>query len=405
MTDMKYHYTATTRDGKVENGVIDARNSGEAADQIRQAGLMVVSLKKETGSLADFLLGFGGVTNVVKVTFAKHLSLMIRAGLPIDESVRVLRDQAQGRFRRVLSKVLQNVESGRPLSEGFAEYPGVFSELFIATVRAGEASGTLEESMNDLALQLAKSYELQRKIRGAMIYPIIVLTAAAGIGIGLAYFVLPKVISLFQSITVQLPLTTRLLIGLSRFLVAHGTAFFLGVAFTVIVIVQILKLKPIRPFTHYVLLKLPVFGKLAQNFNLANFARTMATLLKSGLSIGDAFQITSNTLRNVRYKKALLRVREATETGIPASTTLEEFPKLFPAITSRMIAVGERTGNLEDTFGYLAEFYEDEVDNMTKNLSTILEPVLLIVIGLFIAGIAIGIITPIYNFVGSISQL
>ena len=177
---MKYKYTATNRQGKIETGTIDAGDSGAAAEHIRASGLMVVSLKKESGEWQNRLLGIGWVPNVVKVTFAKHLSLMIKAGLPIDEAVLVLRDQADGRFRRVLSDVLKTVQTGRPLSDAFADYPAVFSELFIAAIRAGESSGTLEESLNDLAGQLSKSYELQRKIRGAMIYPVVVLAAAGG---------------------------------------------------------------------------------------------------------------------------------------------------------------------------------------------------------------------------------
>lgn len=402
---MKYKYTATNRQGKIETGTIDAGSATDAAEQIRSSGLLVVALKKESGQWLAALAGVGWVPNVVKVTFAKHLSLMIKAGLPIDEAVMVLRDQADGRFRRVLSDVLKTVQTGRPLSDAFADYPGVFSELFIATVRAGESSGTLEESLNDLAEQLSRSYELQRKIRGAMIYPVVVLAAAGGIGVGLSLFVLPRVIKLFESITVKLPLATRMLLATSRFLVSHGVLFFAALAVGAVGLYNFMRWKPVRPASHGLLLKLPVFGKLAQNFNLAIFARTMGTLLKSGITIGEAFQIASNTLRNARYKKALLRVREGVETGAPASTVMEEFPKLFPSITSRMIAVGERTGKLEETFKYLAEFYEDEVDVMTKNLSTLLEPVLLIAIGLTVAYVAIAIIAPIYNFIGSIERL
>lgn len=402
---MRFKYSATTPQGKVEHGVLDAPDSATAAEQIRSSGMLVVSLKRDRGASFTSLLGVGWVPNVVKVTFAKHMSLMIRAGLPLDEAVSVLADQAQGKFRRVLGQVLKAVEGGRQLSDAFAEHPRVFSELFISTVRAGESSGTLEEALDDLAAQLTKAYELQRKIRGAMIYPVIVLAAAAGIGMGLSLFVLPKVISLFDSITVELNLATRILIGFSRFTAKSGPAFFAVLIAAFIGLVQLLRLKPVRPYSHRILLRLPVFGKLIQNYNLAVFARTMATLLKAGLTIGDAFEITSNTLHNVPYRLALLRVREGTETGIPASTVLEEFPKLFPAVSTRMLSVGERSGKLEETFQYLAEFYEDEVDNMTKNLSIILEPVLLILIGLTVAFIAIAIITPIYSFIGSINRL
>jgi len=402
---MRFKYSATTAQGKIENGTIEAGSSMEAAEQIRSSGLLVVSLRRDAGGTFANLVGIGWVPNVVKVTFAKHMSLMIKAGLPIDEAVRVLADQAQGRFRKALMGVLAAVEGGRQLSEGFAQYPNIFSELFIATVRAGESSGTLEQSLDDLAVQLNKSYDLQRKIRGAMIYPVLVLVAAAGIGMGLSLFVLPRIIGLFDSITVELPLATRMMIGFSRFMVAHGGPFTAAVIVGVFALVQFLGWKPIRPFSHAVLLKAPVFGSLARNFNLAMFSRTMATLLKSGITIGDAFEITSNTLRNARYKRALLRVKQGTETGVPASTVLEEFPKLFPSIVTRMLAVGERSGKLEETFQYLAEFYEDEVDVTTKNLSTVLEPILLIFIGLTVAYIAIAIITPIYNFIGNIERL
>ena len=402
---MRFKYSATTAQGRIENGTIEARSSDEAAEQIRATGMLVVSLRRDAGGSFVNLLGIGWVPNVVKVTFAKHMSLMIRAGLPVDEAVRVLAEQAQGRFRKALMGVLKAVEGGRQLSEGFAQEPRIFSELFIATIRAGESSGTLERSLDDLATQLTKSYDLQRKIRGAMIYPVLVLTAAAGIGMGLSLFVLPRIIGLFDSITGELPLATRLMIGFSRFMVAYGVPFIIGLAFFIFGLVQFLKWKPIRPFSHGILLKLPVFGKLTRDFNLAMFARTMATLLKSGITIGDAFEITSNTLRNARYKRALLRVQKGTETGVPASTVLEEFPKLFPSISTRMLSVGERSGKLEETFQYLAEFYEDEVDVATRNLSTVLEPILLIVIGLTVAYIAIAIITPIYNFIGSIERL
>ena len=402
---MKFKYSATTQKGRVEAGELEARDAEEAAEQVRASGLLLISLKRERGRSLFDLLGVGWVPNVTKVTFAKHLSLMIKAGLPIDEAIRTLAEQSQGRFRRAMEGVLKAVETGRQLSDGFAQYPRIFSDLFVATIRAGEASGTLEKSLDDLAVQLTKNFELVRKIRGAMTYPILVMVAAGGVGIGLSLFVLPRVIGLFQSITVQLPLGTRLLLGFSGFMARYGVQAVAGFALGVFALVQFLRWRPIRPASHAALLAVPVFGTLARNFNIAMFARTMGTLLRSGIPIGEAFQITSDTLRNERYKAALRRVRAGTETGVPASTVLEEFPRLFPSITTRMLAVGERSGKLEETFQYLAEFYEDEVDTTTKDLSTVLEPILLIVIGLTVAYIAVAIIAPIYNFIGSIERL
>lgn len=402
---MRYLYVATTREGREERGAIEARDAASAAEQVRHMGLMLITLKRDRSDFLSNALGVGWITNVVKVTFTKHLALMIQAGLPIDEAIRILRDQATGRFRRVLSDILKSVESGRPLSDALAQHPSAFSELFVATVRAGELSGTLEGSFKDLAVQLTKNYDLRRKVRGAMIYPILVISAAVGIGVGLSIFVLPRVLKLFESITVQLPLSTRILVGFSNFLAHNWIPFFLGVVIAIVALWYFLQLRFVKPVSHALLLKMPLFGRLVRNFNLAIFARTMTTLLRSGLVIGEAFKICSETIRNVRYKKALLVVKDKIETGAPSSTVLEEFPHLFPTTATRMIAVGEHTGKLEDTFGFLSEFYEDEVDAMTKNLSTILEPALLLIIGLAVAFVAIAVIMPVYNLINSIERL
>lgn len=402
---MRYRYVATSKGGKVESGVLEASDASEAGDQIRRAGLMVVSLRKERRSLLMKALGLGWVSPVEKVTFAKHLALMIKAGLPLDESVTVLREQAAGAFRRVLDDIGRVVETGRPLSEAFAEHPRVFSEFFISTIRAGEAGGTLEKSLDDLADQMVKGYELRRKVRSAMTYPVIVLAAAFILAFTLSLYVLPRIIRLFESITIVLPLSTRILLSGSRFLVENGLVAFPLAVIAVIAAWRVLRLRALRPYSHRVLLKLPVAGKFSRRFNLAVMARSLGTLLRAGVNIGEAIVITSDTVRNARFAVSLRAAKDEVEKGIPLSAALQDRPDLYPPIVTRMIAVGEKTGRLEETLFYLAEFYEDEVDAMAKNLSTLLEPVLLIVIGLMVAGIAISIIAPIYNFIGSIERL
>lgn len=238
-----------------------------------------------------------------------------------------------------------------------------------------------------------------------MLYPIIVIVAALSIGISLSIFVLPQVLKLFQSITVKLPPSTRALMAFSQFMTRHGLLALAAAIAFIFVLWNVLRLKPVRPYYHAFILRLPIFGTLTKNYNLAAFARTMHTLLRSGLAIGEAFKITSDTLNNESYKRALLTVRDAIETGAPASLVLEEQSRLFPPTATRMLGVGEKTGKLEETFNYLAQFYEDEVDTTTKNLSTVLEPVLLIVVGLGVAFVAISVILPIYGFIGNINSL
>ena len=402
---MQYRYVATTRDGKVETGLLAAEDANAASEQIRNAGLLLVSLKRKRGSLAETALGLGTVSQLQKVTFSKHLSLMIRAGLPINESVGVLAEQVKGSFRKTLLSIQETVESGRPLSEAMGEHPKVFSEFFIAAVRAGEQGGTLGESLQELAEQMTKSYELTRKIRSAMTYPIIVVVAATTLAITLALYVLPRIITLFESITVTLPLSTRVLLASSNFLVNHGAiafpVFFVGLIF----IWRFFKLKWVKPYSHAVFLKIPFFGNFTREYNLAVFSRTMGTLLHSGINIGEAIQISANTVRNYRFRIALLRVKDEVEKGVSMASLLADYPNIFPPLVSHMISVGEKTGRLEETYEYITQFYEDDVDSMAKNLATLMEPILLIIIGLFVAGITISIIAPIYNFIGNIDRL
>lgn len=402
---MQYKYVATTREGKVETGLLTAEDTKAAGEQIRAAGLLLVSLKKKRESILESLVGIGSISPLEKVTFSKHLSLMIRAGLPIDESIGVLTEQVKGPFKKILDAVYETVQSGRPLSEAFAEHPKVFSDFFISAIRAGEQSGTLGESLQDLAEQMTKSFELTRKIRGAMTYPIIVVVAAVTLGMTLALFVLPKIINLFESITVDLPLSTRMLLASSSFMVEHGAIAVPGIIGLSILFWRFLKLKKVRPYSHYVYLHLPFFGKFTKEYNIAIFARTMGTLLRAGINIGEAIQITSNTVRNERFRLALANVREEVEKGVSMASLLADHPKVFPPLVSHMISVGEKTGRLEETYDYITQFYEDDVDGMAKNLATLMEPVLLIIIGIFVAGITISIIAPIYNFIGNIDRL
>jgi len=350
----------------------------------------------------DLSIGGTGLTD--KALLAKHLSVMQQAGLTITESLAIVEDSARGRMKHILAAVKKSVESGNSLSDSLKRFPKVFSGIFVSAVYAGETSGTLSENLKTLADQLAKEKELNAKIKGAMLYPIFILAASLVLGLTMSFLVLPKIIPLFEGLKTTLPPTTRALIAFSHFVGNHGTALFFGIVFGVIFLLWLIKQKFSHPVTHWILLNAPIIKKIVRNTNLARFSRTLGTLLKSGLNIDEALGITRTTVGNYYFQNVIEEAGERVRKGTTLAENLAEHEKLFPRMTTRMIRVGEESGNLEDTLAYLAEFYEAEVDNSTKSLSTAIEPILLLGIGLVVGFLALSIITPIYNITGNIQQ-
>ena len=346
---------------------------------------------------------FGQVSLSDQVLFTKHLSIMIKAGLSLKESVETIKDQTSSKkFREILDDLTNRLDNGESLGESLAKHPRIFSNLFINMIRLGEESGTLEGNLEHLTLQLEKSNDLRKKIKSAMIYPIFILVAALGLGAALVFFVLPKLLPLFKSFDIELPLPTRILLGISEAFQNYGIFILIGVVFLSAIIILISRIKAVKKFNARLLISLPIIGPISRNTNLIQFSRTLGTLLKSGVSIITALDITANTLPNLIYQEVLKETSIKVQRGESLENYLHLNPKLFPPTVSRMVAVGEKTGNLEETLLYLAEFYEKEVDNTTKNLSSILEPILLIFIGIVVGFVAISIIMPIYQITSGI---
>lgn len=349
-------------------------------------------------------VSFGRVNLAQKAILAKHLALMLNSGLTLTESLAVAIDSAGGAMKSALKKVAQSVQSGASFSTALGLHPKIFSGVFVSAVYAGERSGNLATNLVNLSRELEKERVLMAKVKGAMIYPVIVLVAAVLLGLGIAFFILPKITPLFKGLQINLPWTTRALIWIADFLDKNGLVFFLTFAAAIIFLLWLVRQKFMAPITHWCVLRLPVFGRLAKNLNLARLAGTLGLLLKSGVNIDEAFAITERTLGNFYYRFALRRVSGDVGRGLKLSESLEQFPRFFPLIFTRLARVGEVSGKFEDTFFYLADFYEDEVDNAAKSLATALEPLLLLFIGLVVAGLALSIITPIYEITGNIKR-
>lgn len=358
--------------------------------------------KKNKKSILQSDIEIGGAGLEQKALFAKNLSVMLRSGLTVSGALDIAQDSAKGKFHRIIKGISKSVESGHSLSEAFSFYPKVFSGLFINITKSGEASGNLDESMENISAQLEKEKELVSKVKGALVYPVIILIASILLGGAMVFFVLPKITPLFEGLNMDLPASTRFLIWFSNFVQEYFFILLSGFVFALVFLIWLLKQRFVKPLTHWLILKTPVVNRVSRGTNLSRFCRSLGTLLKSGLNIDEALDITASTLNNFYYKKAILKASKGVSRGSKISENLKYHKGLFSNIVIRMIKVGEESGRLEETLEYLADYYEADVDNSTKSLSTIIEPVLLLLIGLVVGFLAISIITPIYNITGGI---
>lgn len=349
-------------------------------------------------------ISLSGVSLGQRTLLARHLAIMLKSGLSLTESLRIVQDSARGALRNILDHVVRSVTSGRSFADALSDHTKVFPGLFISAVRAGEVSGTLETNLEHLALQLEKDRAIVSKVKGALVYPIIVLVATVVLSLVIAFFVLPQIIPLFVGLKMKLPVTTQMLIAFSLFVQQNGVPFLISLVIGIVFLLWLMKRPFVRPVTHWFFLKIPIVKQITQSSNLARFSRTLGMLLKSGLRIDEALEIMKQTLENVYYKAAMHELGLRVTKGSTLYEILNQYPHLFPIVLVHMVRVGEESGKLEDTLLYLGDYYESEVDAATKALSTAIEPALLIFIGLAVGFLALSIITPIYNITGGVKK-
>jgi type IV pilus assembly protein PilC len=346
-------------------------------------------------------LGYIFSTEIVE--FFKNLSLMAESGIPLNEAFGVLQDQARSAtFKKFLQQTKLQLEQGLSLSEALLPYQAYIGELAINIIRAGEVNGTLEQNFKYIAELLTRRRELKQRIQSALLYPEIVLVMAFLIGGGISIFILPKLIPLFTALHVDLPLASRILLHVSLFLQKSGLLAMVGVVVGVLVLYFMTGIKVVRWFLDTLVLKIPFFGRLAQNYQLALFSQLFQTLFRSGLTIKEALQVTTQAMTNVRYRQILEKTSKRLVTGIPLSTILNTYPSFFPQNVISILSVGERSGKLDESLQYLSVYYDNEVDVQTKRLPTFVEPILLLCIGFIVAFIAMAIIAPIYEITSGI---
>lgn len=346
---------------------------------------------------------FRRVPILEKVLFARYFGLMLRAGLDVKRSLATLEEQTRSRpMREALQTVYQGIERGQTLAEGMESFPNVFSLLFVSFIRVGESTGRLQEALEILAQQLQKEYDLRRAIRGGMMYPAVILVALVTVAVTMMIFVIPKLVEVFEGFDVELPLTTRILIAMSGFSQTYWYLVLIGLFSFVALLWLLLRVKSIKDAVFHALLFTPVIGSIMQKINLARFSRNLSSLLSSGVPFIESLQILGTNTPHPSYAKIFAAAEDHVKQGKVLSDFLLDFKRLFPPLVTNVIRVGEETGELSTVLKEVALFYENEVDQTMKNLTSILEPILMIGIGLAVGALAVSIISPIYGLVNVI---
>ncbi len=405
---MKFRIQIRKDGSQNETRVVEAPSRFDVYNQIKNEGGSVVSIEEQTGfslgALSRFNISIGtGIKRIEIIRTAKNLSAMLGAGLSISRALSVIERQSSNKsFKKVSTGLSDAVKKGSSFNEALAAYPKVFPEIFVAMVRAGEESGSLTSSLNVVALQMERSEELIRKVRGAMIYPAIVITAVIIVGILMLMYVVPTLTSTFESLGAKVPLATRIIVALSNFIVAHSLIVLMMIIGLVVGSIVFVRSKFGSRIVLSVALHFPVIGELVRETYTARASRTLSSLLSSGVPVLNALSITKAVVHAEIFADVIEEAEKHVKKGGLLSTSFAEHTKLYPVLMSEMLFVGEETGKVAEMLKQIAEFYETDVAEKTKDLSTIIEPVLMIIIGIVVGIFAVSMIAPIYQLSSAI---
>jgi type IV pilus assembly protein PilC len=403
---MKLKYKIQNKNNEIIEGVADSPDKFILAREFREKGDMPIYIEEfndKKGIFSSNLSIFNRVSLAEKIMFTNNLSGMLSAGLSLNRALSILEKQSSNQFfNKILASLSEELNNGNTLSEGMKKYPKIFSGVFVPMVHAGEESGNLPKTLLEVGSNLKKTYDLNKKIKGAMTYPSIILVAMIGIAIFMMIYVVPTLTSTFKEVGTELPMSTKAIIWISDTISQH-IILFLGTIFAVIFGgISLLKIKIVRRQTDRIVLYVPVIGKIVKEVNTARTARILSSLLLAGVNISNALSITKDVLQNVHYKELIEKSINSIEKGTVLSATFKENTFLYPVMMGEMVEVGEETGNLSKMLLDIASFYEAEVDNKTKDLSTIIEPVLMVFIGISVGIFAVSMVSPMYSVMDSV---
>ncbi len=401
-----YVYTAMTKDGKKVKGTISASNQSRAMAMLKEQGLVPTKVEQQTMLNKEINISIGGGVKPRDLSvFCRQFQSILAAGVTIVEALGMLVDQTENKtFAKTIKETQTAVQKGGTLAEAMKAHPKVYPSLLVNMVEAGEASGSLELAMERMSIQFEKSAKLKALIKKAMMYPIVIIIVAIGVLIAMSLLVIPQFASMFKSMGSELPAITKIVMAFSDFLMHKWYLLILIVAVVAIAITAFAKTETGQVLFGKIAIKAPIFGKLTVKSASASFARTISTLMGAGIPLSEALEITSRSMKNIHFKRALMAAKKEVEQGSNLSEPLKRCG-LFPMMIPQMIKIGEETGNIDGMLMKAADYYEDEVEIATGSLTTLMEPLIIVVLGVIVAVLVLAMYMPMISMYQGLDNL
>lgn len=400
---MRLNYKAVTRDGKSVTGVIEANDVKEAATYLREKDLIPIEIvNKEDNTLSKLLPGANKVKSEDLILFTRQLSSMLTSGLTLVKSLDILKQQITHKgMLEVTANIIADIEEGKTFSAAIAKHPNVFSSIYISLIKAGENSGLLDKVLLRLADNLEKQAKLKSTIKGALMYPLIVIVLMLVVVFIMMIFVIPQLSVLYDNLNIALPLPTQIIVGMSNLVIRFWPLMILVVGLIIYLLRKWRKTPDGRLITDNLVLRLPVFGKLISQSILAEFSRTFGLLVGTGSLVVESLNQTASITGNIHYENAIKDIGKRVEKGVTIGDAMSYYA-LFPPILVQLVKIGEQTGKIDETLQKASEYFETEVNQTVKTLTTAMEPFIMIVLGVGVAFLIISVITPIYSLISTI---
>ena len=397
-----YHYRIIDKDARVRTGTIEAPVKWFAKRTLQKEEATILLLNSQNSvfeRLRQIEISFGrGFSSLEEIMFYRNFSAMLGVGMPVSTALDVLTEQSRTLSGgNIITSIRNSVEGGSPLSQAMHAHPSHFKEHIAETIRVAEMTGDMVTTLGEISDNLERDYEITRRVVGAIMYPLVILTVLVIVSVLLIVAVLPKIVAMFDELGAELPFLTRALLGVGRIIGEHPLLVIAGVVGSISVIVAINRTKGGKLFFHKAILHIPVFGLLVKEYNQVRFFRALRTLFASGVSLFYAVEVANKTMRNVAYQEAIRQVGPALLHGAPLSEALSSYPHLFDLQTRRMLEVGEQAGKYDESFNHLTRFFERSVHHRVELMNSVLEPILILVVGVVVGGIALSIFAPIYK--------
>ncbi len=398
-------YKARKSSGEIYKGERDAKDRFELYKMLKDSGEVAINVYQK-GKGLNFNIDipfFNSIKMIEKINFSRNLGSMISAGLSMSRALSVMEGQGKNkRVKSIIGKLRDEVNSGKTLSESMELFKNMFSPLVISMVRSGEQSGMLSEALRVVSTQMEKNYTLQKRVKGALMYPSVILLAMVIIAIIMVTYVVPSLMKTFADLNLALPASTKFVLFVSNMAQNNGLFILLILIAISGIVYMWARRENGKKVIHYIVLKIPLVGNLIKEVNSARTARSLSSLIGSGVDVLEALRITRDIVQNVHYKKVIARSVDEVEKGEPISKVFHENDNLYPLFFSEMIAVGEETGKIGEMLMGVATYYEEDVDQKTKDMSTVIEPFLMIIIAVGVGFFAIAMISPMYSLVNII---